>query len=498
MTNKFNLVDENWIPVVDVGLVSLRRVFSDESLFRLGGTPIEKISMLKFLQAIAQAAASPKTENDWRKIGNNLQAFGKECICYLENRYANFDLYGEHPFLQMKQQELKEAKTYLISTRQPFIASGNNLFVRQSQIPTQISDAKKALILLSLMSCDLGGKRHDKNIKLQPNYEKKSAHAGPAIAENGALHSFCLGDSILKTIWFNTFTLEEISKLPQCKEGLGVPPWDQMPKSEDDTIARKLKNSLMGRLVPMSRFCIIDNDSFHLTEGLWHKTGKDFSFDPSQHINLKKASLTWCDPEKRPWRELVALFSYLDSDPNRRSITCQQVWLSSQKLLKIDYENISVWSGGLQVSTNSGEQKASGLNDFIESECVVTPTEDWYSKFINEMMNLQKATEYLQKRIVLYFKSLETTSDNPMTMKKKSTISDKKASAAMKVFWGYCDCFKQRIIEECDTTDERKAIRKVLVSTMLNFFNETCPHNTPQQIRAWALSKPDFGKYLNS
>ena len=51
--NRFNLIDEAWIPVVDVGLVSLNEVFSNADLKSLGGNPIQKIALIKLLLAIA-------------------------------------------------------------------------------------------------------------------------------------------------------------------------------------------------------------------------------------------------------------------------------------------------------------------------------------------------------------------------------------------------------------------------------------------------------------
>ncbi len=43
MENRFNLIDEPWIAVVDVGLVSLTDIFSQPELRALGGNPVEKI-----------------------------------------------------------------------------------------------------------------------------------------------------------------------------------------------------------------------------------------------------------------------------------------------------------------------------------------------------------------------------------------------------------------------------------------------------------------------
>lgn len=42
LPNRFNLVDEPWIPVAGKGLVSLADVFSNPNLSALGGNPIQK------------------------------------------------------------------------------------------------------------------------------------------------------------------------------------------------------------------------------------------------------------------------------------------------------------------------------------------------------------------------------------------------------------------------------------------------------------------------
>lgn len=64
---KFNLIDEQWIPIRERGVFSLRDIFSDPSLRRIGGNPIQKTAIFKLLCAIAQAAWTPKTEEEWRQ-----------------------------------------------------------------------------------------------------------------------------------------------------------------------------------------------------------------------------------------------------------------------------------------------------------------------------------------------------------------------------------------------------------------------------------------------
>ena len=83
--NRFNLIDEPWIPVVGKGKVGLRQIFADESIAALGGNPVEKIAVFKLLLAIAQSAITPKDESEWKSLGvNGLQ---KRVSDYLDKYY---------------------------------------------------------------------------------------------------------------------------------------------------------------------------------------------------------------------------------------------------------------------------------------------------------------------------------------------------------------------------------------------------------------------------
>ena len=67
--NRFNLVHEKWIPVVNQGLASLMDVFSQPHYTALGGTPTQKISLTKLLLAITQAANILENDQDWKRLG---------------------------------------------------------------------------------------------------------------------------------------------------------------------------------------------------------------------------------------------------------------------------------------------------------------------------------------------------------------------------------------------------------------------------------------------
>lgn len=484
----FNLIDEPWIPVVGRKRVSLKQVFSDETISGLAGTPLEKIAVLKLLQAISQASDTPVDTQEWRKRGADLLAFGKTCNAYLEKNHEAFDLYGDKPFLQVK--AVTEAKKCPIGALYPHIASGNNTVWRSEQIPESLDDGEKALLLLVQMSCGFAGKRPDSKFSIKKGLVKKSAHAGPAIERLGALHSFCLGKSLLETVWLNTFTQEEIeTKMPECPQGLGVPPWERMPLSEEDDVACRLKETLMGRLVPLCRFCLIVGNEMHLTEGIVHPGSKEFCYDPSMLVTREATSkgdnlkLTWSDPEKSPWRELTAICSFLASQRNTQS-ECQQVNFCWTKLRGM-FPELTVWSGGVQVTSTMGEQKVSGANDYVESETTFPPLQDWFNRFGNEMRLIDSELNYLDLSINHYAEKME------------SSDSDARKKKAKRLFWQQCERVRQRIVDDCTNREKREALRRTISRLLLESFDEVCPNETARQLDAWAYSRPSFRKYIS-
>ena len=188
LENRFNLIDEPWIPVIDKGRLSLRQIFRDASNRGLGGNPLQKMAMTKLLLAITQAAFTP--ENDELLETIETSDLAQKCLDYLEKWYDRFWLYGEKPFLQMpainglierrKWKDLKAA-TNKAGERNaeasaqpkslgmgfyPDLPADNNTILTQYQVPKVLSDADKALFIVSLMNFALGGKRTEKNLDI--------------------------------------------------------------------------------------------------------------------------------------------------------------------------------------------------------------------------------------------------------------------------------------------------------------------------------------------
>lgn len=489
--NSFNLIDKPWIPIADVGRVSLMQIFTEPTYRTLGGNPVQKIALMKLLLAIAQAACTPKDNEAWEALGAD--GLAQKCLDYLAKHHDKFYLYGEKPFLQMP--EILTASTQSIGAVLPEIATGNTTILNALQIETILNDADKALLIVQLMGFGLGGKKTDNSIVLSTGYSGKSndkgkastGKAGASLGFMGFLHNFLQGKSLLETLWLNLFTQEHIQNLPYAN-GLGVAPWEVMPKGEQCEIAQGLQNSLMGRLLPLSRFCLLNDKGLHYSEGITHLDYKTGMIDPSVAINpaTKPAKVLWVDTERRPWRFLTALLSFMEA--NSGGFECPYV---KQGLLRARtvVPKLGLWSGGLRVSSNAGEQFVSGSDDFLESVTFMDSHylgENWYSNLKLEMAELDLLAKIVYGATMSYFKSQKAEGKN-------------QAAAASNLFWQLSERKFQDLVNACGQGEEQtNVLRKDFAQFVSAAYNAYCPNNTARQLNAWAENLPNLSKYLKN
>ncbi|MGI6656626.1 MAG: type I-E CRISPR-associated protein Cse1/CasA [Desulfobulbus sp.] len=488
-TQHFNLIDEPWVPVTGTGRVSLKQLFSHPEYRTLGGNPVEKIAMTKLLLALAQAADTPTDEAAWAKMGT--AGMARSCLDYLDQHYDRFWLYGgTQPFLQMP--EVVRAKKQSYGAVSPEKATGNTTVLTQISVEKPLSPAEQAVLLVCLMGFALGGKKADNQVVLTADYTGKSASAkpGPSLGLFGLLHSFLLGSSILETLWLNLLTHEHINGLRVLSAGLGQPPWEKMPNDEACDQAKTLQNSLMGRLLPLSRFCLLTDEGLHYSEGIAHPGYKEGMIDPSISIDVsgKEPKALWVDPEKRPWRFLTAMLSFIEQDSSG-GFDC--LYLRSglprarQHMPKRGIGSVGIWSGGLRVSSNAGEQFVSGYNDFVESTVLLdlnTLGEVWFAHLKKEMDGLDALSKSLYKCVVNYGKTLKT--DNK-----------KQAKQATNLFWQLCESKFQHLIQNCDKADQINQLRRTFMSFAEQCYNHFCPHGTARQLEAWAKNQSHLAIY---
>ena len=490
IANRFNLVEEPWIPVAGKGLVSLATIFSDATLSALGGNPVQKIALTKLLLAIVQTAYTPKDDEDWQTLG--AAGMAKKALAYLNAKKDLFWLYGEKPFLQIP--GINKAEITSFGSVQTHVATGNTTVLTQTQAETALSDADKALLVVQLMGFGLGGKKADNTIVLSPGYQGKcnakgkpsTAKPGPSIGFLGFLHSFLQGTNLPESLWLNLITEENIKELKMFPLGFGAVPWEKMPQGEDCQQAQALKNSYVGRLIPLSRFILLAENGMHYSEGIAHPGYAGGVVDASVAVDFSaaKPKALWVDPDKRPWRQLSALLSFMG---NEGAFDCLQLRLGIPRAKKALLE-IGIWSGGLRVSSNAGEQYVSGLNDFVESElCLKTAYlgDIWFGNLKGEMGELDTLSKTVYATTTAFFKA------------QKADGTDQAAQAS-NLFWQLCERKFQELVNACgdNSGEEAKKFRRVFAGFANKAYDTYCPKDTARQLDAWAANRPNFGKYL--
>ncbi|MDR3334317.1 MAG: type I-E CRISPR-associated protein Cse1/CasA [Treponema sp.] len=502
--NRFNLVDEPWIPVAGVGLVSLRRIFQEPSPKSLRGNPVQKIALTKLLLAICQAAYTPTDDEDWDTFG--AQGLAEKVLIYLEKHQDCFWLYGEKPFLQMplikklikdrKKRDLAKGVKEAVAEANakpkeiglgyyPDIPSTNNTILTQTQISHSISDAEKTLFIVMLMNFAFGGKRVEKDIEpFSPGYSGKtvSAKSGPSLGNHwGYLHSFIHGDDIITTLWLNTFSREFIKDMPYENKTLVPPPWEQMPEGEDDERARQIKESYMGRLVGMCRFVLLEDDGIFYVEGIQYPSHKEGWREPSMCVDDNTGKLLWANTHQKPWRNLTALLSFLSTRDNNQ-YNCLQL-SAVLKRIRNKTMRIGIWSGGIKVRANSGDQSVKQDDDFVESETFVVSShlKPWFTSFEEEMNRLKKLSGFLYLMVTRYYKKLNIDG---------ASYADK----ALELYWQRCERQYQQMVDLCRNPNDTamKAIRSYFFQCVRDAYEAYCPRDTARQMHYWVQYHPSL------
>lgn len=494
MENRFNLIDQPWLPVAGVGRVSLRQIFENPQYRSLGGNPVERIALMKLLLAIAQAAATPADEQGWRTQG--AEGLARSCLAYLDRWHERFYLYGEQPFLQMP--AIRAAALQSYGAVLPEVSTGNTTVLNHGQVERSLDDGEKALLLISLMGFALSGKKTDNSVVLTPGYAGKrndkgkpsSSKPGPAVAHMGLLHSFLIGSNLQETLWLNLLTTQQVGQAAIFPQGIGTAPWEKMPNGEDCPVAQELRESLMGRLVPLCRFCLLAEDGLHYSEGLAHAGYKDGVCDPSVAIDHsgKEPKALWVDPEKRPWRELTSLLGFIEQS-GRQGFQSLQVRAGLGRARDVT-EAFAIWSGGLRVSSNAGEQYASGSDDFVESQVWLHSAmlgEPWFFQLKAEMDALGDLAKGLYGRVMAFFKE-------------QKVDGGKLAAQASTMFWQLCERHFQQLVDACEPdgqgAEQRHQLRLTFAGYVQQAYDHFCPKETARQLDAWAKCRPNNSKYL--
>lgn len=334
-----------------------------------------------------------------------------------------------------------------------------------------------------VLSANYKGKN---NVKGKPSTGKP----GPAVAHMGLLHHFVMASALLDSIWLNLMSFQAIQSIGMYSAGVGTAPWEHMPDGEACETAEQLKNSYIGRLIPLSRFCLLTVDGMHYSEGIAHAGYKEGIHDLSIAVDQsgKEPRAQWTDPEKKPWRELTSLLSFIEQTESR-GFQSWQIRFGLNRA-RDTHDLVSIWSGGLRVSSNAGEQYVSGANDRLEAQIWLESEslgQTWFEQLKLELSELETLAKTLYGKVMGYLKVFSVDG--------KST-----AGMATNMFWQLCERDFQQLLNHCESSDEDRKQRQILRRRFARYQHQAydffCAKQTARQIDAWAHNRPNHYNYL--
>lgn len=489
-----NLCDYPWIPVAgEDERKSLIQIFSDTSLRRLSGNPVDKIVVLRLLLCIAQASSKLPDNDAWLKLTD--EKLAQNALAYLKKHHGCFELYGEHPFLQFPKLAEAGGRVDPPGALLVNISEGNKVVLSQWNQFHGLSEAEKIVLLLRSACYACGGKKFDKNLALSKGTVKSATgRAGTLLGYAGYLHSYLLGEKILETLRLNLLTDEDILNIGAYPNGLGLPFWEKMPQNENDSEYRK---TYFGQLFPIDKFLLLKDDGIIKTEGIYYPGHKEGFRDPAVtvHPNEKDVKVVWARTSEHPWRELPAILSFLKAEHKGGSPYFLSLGL--QKLYYAEPQYWGIWTGGMEVSSNSGEQYLSGENDYIESEFFLAGGSLFHDSFpVYEqlMQDVNSYAKFLYFCVSAYYKEMNCDTDTQLTL----------ATKAKSIFWDVLEPRAQGIIllAFSDQNEEKikkiKEEKKIWFRTLCDIYDEVCPHETPRQLSSWIKTHPRFQKNQNT
>ena len=475
-TDKFNLIDEAWLPVLmkdgSFRRVSLREVFDGESgIADLSLVAYERISVMRFLICIALASFEDgelRDESAWKAARDKLCP---RVNAYLDKWHDRFNFFGEHAFMQPD--GLKATKPSGIEKLFPHRASGNNGTLFDHVI---LSCEKNLMVedwpigMLTYLNYAAGG-QHPKCVWSDVE-TSVSVTAGPS-REKSMIQTFIIGESLTETIWLNLITDQMLSQLPSSV--LGRPFWESNDLQRDTIRAPFGANTLLGRLVPLSRVMKFSPgcEQVPLGEGLKYLPLPE-SREPMAAVYLKKGAkkdemvetYVSASPEEMPWRNLQAILS--------KSQHCGTLTLCHLDLfvLNAPEQIVSLWCGGLV-----GDQGKDVAVVEWRTALQVGAITDFHLTVYQSGVDFAK--EVSDKRI--YFASWAYCEAM------KIDGADSVARPVRRLFWDALNR-KQTILQDLAFAEKGRMEdwKAEVCKTAREAFTSACPHATGRQLEAFA------------
>ncbi|NUN03353.1 MAG: type I-E CRISPR-associated protein Cse1/CasA [Bryobacteraceae bacterium] len=492
-----NLTTEAWIPVVwnngRPGTVSLREAFEAGHEIRdLAVRPHERIALMRLLICIAQAALEgPKDEEDW---ANCLHRMVPASTGYLERWHGAFELFGqEQRFLQVADLtraavEAGEDEGNSTSKLDLALATGNNstLFDNAGGSGRVFDATELALMLLTFQCFSPGGRIGVALWNGEQTAGKGSSEHAPCLAGN-MLHAQLRAENLLRTVHKNLMTRRQAERF-FGHDSWGKPVWELMPQKRAHTEAvRNASHTYLGRLVPLARAIFLRDDrrSLILANGLEYPSFDKGWRDPSATIITRtdkgqpKREVLRASTEKAVWRELHALtVKAVGQDPGGPA--------ALQNIFEKE-ECFDLWVGGLVA--NKAKLVDTTESVFrVPTAMLGEPSQLIYEKGVK---HAETVASRLMRAVSIYHQQLGDGLDRSEMKDRRRQILRRAAAQ----FWTDIEQAATLLLEvaveprSLGPRNEwhRTAWGQTVWSSASKAYEYACAHETPRQIRAYAL-----------
>jgi len=483
-TENYNLIEEDWIPVLmkdgSHRRVSLGEVFAQgDKIADLSMVAYERISVMRLLICIAMAALDERDLVDEAAWRTSRAKIPPAVAAYFAKWHDRFNFYGPHAFMQPDGLAIsKDGNPAKIDKIVFAFSSGNNgtLFDHDAVASCRkIEDSDRVLAMLSYQNFSAGG-QHPKCI-WDGEETPISVTAGP-LREKNMVHTFLSGADVFETIWLNLPTGVMLETIPQ--NVLGRPIWELQSLDRKTLGASIISSTVLGRLVPLARVMKFTRDCGEICLG----NGIKYDGFPmsrvmesairihrsSQDVNeLRYVSLSL---EEAVWRNLHAILARRENHGA----------LAMGHLSPDMGGSFTVWSGGL-------------LTDGKAKDVAIV---EW--RFTMPYAALE------DKSLAMYENGVGVANN---WSKKQLFFAAKNYCEAMKIdgtgnvlsrarvfFWDALEKEQPKLVHiVCDDGDMAEWERLV-AETARKAFERACPHQTGRQIAAYvqALGKLNFKK----
>jgi CRISPR system Cascade subunit CasA len=514
-----NLTTDAWIPIVwndgTPGTVNLREAFEHgHKIQDLALRPHERIALMRLLICIAQAALDgPADYDDWKTCR---PLIAPSALDYLERWRHAFELFGKgERFLQVSNLKKPANKSNgddndegnSTSKLDLALATGNNttLFDNAGGSDRSFEPARVALMLLTFQCFSPGGTigvglwngAPTVGWSSYPKVKPGQSNHAPCLP-GSMLHAFLRGASIGEAVYLNLLN-KHVVEMALGAERWGHPVWECMPKFPNDTKnVATATSTYLGRLIPLARAVRLNPDhrSVLLANGLTYPAYPE-AREPSATVVIRErdgeptrvtlgASLS-----RALWRELY-------------SLTVKRIGseiggpLSFQNLADLESTaEFDLWAGALVTD----KTKAASILDTVESVFHVpaamledpSPSQRAYEQGVK---HAESTESRLRRAVTVYHKELGDNLDRPEMKNRRKQIQSNAAAQ----FWTDIEHLVPRLLEvavapeslglksEWHKTSWGQSVWRIARAA----YERACPHETPRQIRAYALGLKIF------